>query len=1164
MLADRYVFDMERYRRIAIETIGRRTGVEAEFGRIELDLGLSPRITILDAVLRDPDAAASVSQASVSFDLSGILERKLRIVILIDGLDVRAPGAPTDARRVTERIIERWRETAPPDSGPSTFNVALDRIQAKDVRVYLGEDDDAFAVIDARVDDVLSDEISIAVDGNVPGAGDRAKLNGDVVLALDPADELPRATGYVSLVDAALERLPWKNAPAGTAEARVTFESKESTPGATLYVSLNSPNRPALTGDFGAEATWSDDALHVSRVSWESEDARIAASGSFSSVDDWGARVEQARFSEDLLDALLAMAERPRVRFEAESGAFAELTNFEAAPTADGPVRLVSGEAAFAGIAAIPTLDGTEMRAARGIHGSLRVAGNVIEIEEIETKSARISGSLTPDFSQKSVRVVLQGEANLAQLPWDALDVTELHRLEGGVSLTRFEGTISGEGLADDFVLDGQLRHGAIVYADEDVNIDIRNATGQFATNGSSLETSLNATIEDELPVLVSGAYDMQDRRWRGTLDVDASLAVPAILSDDINVWAAPIAASVGASIADIEIALLTADRKESTIGITRRGEGEMNAQLSFVDGTRLGVVAARGSLPVEALLSESFESMTGTGRADVSVRYDAPRNQLALSVDATNAAIATESVFRKAAGAGLEIELDTTVGREFALKSLEVRVDGVPAIVTRSAPQNGVIPLEVDMPLVVPLLVEGASASGTILVRYDNNATAAELNFVDVSLKAGEQLSLDRVHGPLFIFQRGVSSDGLEVRGARSDCTLRLAKVGDQWMGGLDGAKFDVNAVAELAEAAQTFIFADPDADPAAATDGPSAGAAPSDAPSYWEDPWLGEFVVSLNEVYFNRGKISNVRFRVLADDQAVRFRDVSVQPASGQLTASVALVPDAVEDVALKLSMNATELDARAINDLLWSENKDFFGTITGSLEFSGPLDDLETMLARGDGSVKWHGTRGSLGQTGFATKLLTALKTTDILNLRLRSLRDKGMTYDTWDVDIRMTDGVAKVHDFFLDGGAYTMQSDGTIDFAAQKTDALVYVRPLESVGNALRRVPIIGSLAAAVTTDLLGVPVKFTGSPYDPEVSVAKELLKDLATTPIRAGQGAVKSVTGGSDDSRGRRGSPENSENARPADPEPPREAPSPPNDLHESAESIASEEPSAW
>ena len=179
-------------------------------------------------------------------------------------------------------------------------------------------------------------------------------------------------------------------------------------------------------------------------------------------------------------------------------------------------------------------------------------------------------------------------------------------------------------------------------------------------------------------------------------------------------------------------------------------------------------------------------------------------------------------------------------------------------------------------------------------------------------------------------------------------------------------------------------------------------------------------------------------------------------------------------------------------------------FFGTVTGELVFDGPMGPAKEASKSANGSFSFTATKGSFGKLGFATKLLTLFRTTELLRLRLPALKDEGLSYDTCSGVLKMQDGVLRIEGVQMSRPSYGLEAQGVLDFARDASDMVVYLHFLQGVRGLIEYVPVIGGAASKVG----GMRMHVTGSPWDPQTSM--EPIQKANDTPPQA-QDAVENL-----------------------------------------------------
>ncbi len=1106
-VAHRYFLNGERLRHLAEAAVVKYTGIEMHIGTFEATL-VPARVVATGVRLSVPEATATADRVEVRVDLSRLHSREIAITTGdISGLVVHLPEDPAVLVEVIDRVEQHAKETGGGGDGKAAVSVAIAEITAA-AHVYLGDDPELFAATDLRIDDILSARVGIHADAVLAAWGDAARLYGDVELLRAEPGSPWQADGTAWLTAVQTERLPLKNSPEGVFGAGIFFAPTDAGPGAEVHARLDAPGHPEITGEIEAGVVWTGKHVDVQRVAWEAAGAQLEGSGAIASAADWSLNLREARASEAALDALLALLEQPRARFEADPGAQVIVADL-AVDSLNGEWRVDRGDLDFAGLTIVSALDGPARdgiaQATRGLRGTLSAKNGLIAVHEIRNDDLSITGIIEPDRTNNTVRTDLRGVADLARMPWTLLnDRGDVEHVQGKLAVTRFAATFAaGAGVPEDLTVEAELRDAAIRYIDHDLSVDLKNITGHLATSGREIIANLSASDLAGNPVAVAGNYEVKSHLWTGTFETDPRTLVPELFDrstylDDLRI----LAHTVGPSVFDMTVEFPSNTKQNLRATLTRRESGDTALVTRLEFDKTVTAFSVESTLPAPRIFEKYLPRLRGDGTVHATFSYDGLRETFSFAADATDCSIASDSLLRKDAGTGLTLRAAGNAGKNWTLDSVEAAARGEPFITLSDPAKDGSHSVEVQLAALPALLPAGATASGAIRGRLHLDGSEGQIAFADAALALDPTLSLDRVHGRIAFSPESFTCENLELHGARSDCTFALTRQAGRWAGRASGIKLDLEAILHFIDAARAL-------QPRAEDDlPPAAGIAP---PSLWAKPMLGEFTLDLGEVHHRRGQLNAVHFRVLGEERAIRLTEFSARYGDGSVLGSLVIVPGETTDAVVKSAMKWTQLDGRVLNDMFFPKDQGFFGVFDGELTFDAPLGTSREMMAAGNGSARFTGKNGSLGQIGFASKLLTVLKTTEIINLKAPTLRDKGLVFNTLGGGLALVNGHMTLNDIALDGGAYTISSEGTVDFAKDETNADAFVRVLESVGRIMKKVPLIGDVVAALSTDLIGVPVHFSGSPYDVQVGVAGATGKSVATAPVRAGEGAVKAV-----------------------------------------------------
>jgi len=274
-----------------------------------------------------------------------------------------------------------------------------------------------------------------------------------------------------------------------------------------------------------------------------------------------------------------------------------------------------------------------------------------------------------------------------------------------------------------------------------------------------------------------------------------------------------------------------------------------------------------------------------------------------------------------------------------------------------------------------------------------------------------------------------------------------------------------------------------------------------PADAyasPNYWDNPFIGDLQVTVDELTYQFGSITNVSANINAEADGIHVVEFSVRPDDGSITGRVDIVHGIDGSTVLKTNLEFDQFNIQLADEMFLEEPHNIQGLITGTASFEAPLGDPRGVMATGSGQFNWSAIDGTLGRIPLATRLLTALRTVDIINLGAPSLRDRGLTFRTLDGKASMVDGLLTLEDMLLSDLSYAMEFHGNIDYAKDETDVRVFVRLLESISNLANRIPGVRIITAR-TTKRIGVHVMFSGPPSDTKTSVSVTGLRVIKNT-----------------------------------------------------------------
>ncbi len=1076
---ERYVLNVDRYRDVAIAAMENSTGLPASVGRLDLDLFPRPRLSAHDVLVGDGNFQASVDRITVEIKLLPLLGRRVEVTSArLVGLQLRLPKNPARLSKRMNDLLDA--ASGPSEGGGAKVSVTIAEIAAVKGVLFLGNDTEAAATLSFNLLDILSEDVALTLKMEVLKLGEAATFDCEMNIARAQG-EIVSMTGSGNLSGIRTKDLGIEGAPEGTFGATVSMKG----PGPNeldfeMNGAFESETHTGLAGPLIAKAAWREDGLRIDEASWTSPDLDVRGDATIDAEGTLGLRLASVKAGPTAMNDLAAIATFAGILPVASEDATLTARNLLLEVPTEGAARFLSGEVSFQGIRLDDARGGV---LAEGLRGRIGIEEGVIRIDEFMSDVFSLEGTLRPDFEAPSLAVDFAGEAEIHQALVAALiGSDDIADAQGTIFLARFAGTFGpGRGVPEDLVVEGTLESGLLDIQGEDYELRLAPIAIEFTTDTEGIRTSLTAASPDIGPFIVEGLYAPGDRKWTGRATVDVANLVRTFLPPESELpMLAPMLAKYGHSTFWADLELPAAAGGDLKLHVRREGSPSLEGRVAFASsatgGMQLGAIEVESNLQLDGLAEEIFGDVRAEGEARITFARDPDTARFEFLADLGHASIRAGDYLEKRQGDTLRLHLSGEAGETWGMR--ELRVELLEATLPVTFTEDGVTlaRLDIDVGLLAGLLPEGSTTHGAITGEFSSAPWEARVAFERVGFAIDSRRQVRSISGSMEIVDDNVAIRDLTVAGVNSEFVLAATRQDGRWEGSLKGASLRLDWVEVLGNAVQAFSMKE---DEAKSESSSEAGR--------WDDPLLGKFYIHLDEMYYRRGMVSAMTARLIGTEDSFVIQDIYLRPYTGTLTGTITLAPDADFDTLAIAELELDEIDGHILDEILYDEPGEVHGTISATISLAAPLDEPKKMIAAADGGVVWSATDGSLGKLGFATKLLTALKTVEVITLKVPSLRDEGLTYKTFTGEAIMSKGVVSLEDVLLDGGAYELEVKGEVDFAQEKTDVTIHVHVLQTLSNIVEKVPVLGEITK-LTTDLVGVTVLMKGSPYDLETTV----------------------------------------------------------------------------
>ena len=1220
-----WLVNVDRYRPMVEEAIGKATGMPVRVGKLDLDLVPTPHLSAYATSLGTGDFRIAVRTIAVYPVWGSLLNKSYAIKeIALKGIVGYVPG---DLKTGLERIQSLVSHV----NGNSTGNAASDpspvflhRFVLRDATIYSGNQKDPWLQVSADIVEPLLESASAHVVAMMPEWGPSAQLTADISRgagkSLTGEEKIPLMKGTVSLHQVECPSHLMENRLYGTTLDLEGTLLVTDLCHLALAVKGNTTcaRVPMLAGVLAANVWWQEGGLTVNDLMWEGGGLCLRGDLTRNAEGTFACAIHEVTAGREALAHSAAEFSTDRWEIQVSDKATAALKDWLIGFNAsDGAWRMVHGQGTLQGVNVIRRDVPSRPQVLSGGQITVTADENVLHVSQFEAEGIRLQGYVTPHFRTGTFDLDLSGTLalNPERLGF-AGQAENLKQVNGTLELTRVWGHVENvhgglipELSAEAVLHDGQatillpttrkainLNHvsGKFTYQQRTLTIEDFSGegfglTGRIALddltkrihftaqgsseitrerlaavapvslidkpNGTLLLHGLEAEWED-------GRFVPESFKCEGTVEKGAADIVLPEFTDTLNPVTGTFQATTakvswniqaasrrlgplhmegdytfarpadkkkagtpgmiaGAVSGDVSGAILSfvPEKNKVSLGsmLSVYGASSFDVHASYgdkivVDWTRRGKPSLTGSivlatrdehLDVERLEMDSVFPVAvlgsvipvlGSNQGEAAFHFTRePASPFYVArVDFSDPELALGTTFRKRAGDPLWIEIKGNSSDWTPYSAaLNYRNETIPARL-----ENGRIvseALDVELAGFSGLLPETGKAQGRIRGTFATSPASVVLQLDRAGLSFSPQVGLDAVTGEIKYADGRITCRNIKIVGANSDCTLTAGYRQDTLVGNVVGEKLDLNAIKAMWDAGKAFR------------------STPQTRPD--TSPFKANLEVDLKALYYRRARFDTVHATVETEGDATHIRNISAVPYKGKVQGTIDLLPvrgTSAQTTNLNLQFEGAE--ARVIDELLFTEPREFTGTLTGMAAFQIPTGPDCDTLAATTGHAEFTGQHGSFGKIGLATRMLSFLKATEVFRLRFPSLKDEGLTYDTCQMSLNMDKGIMAMTQTSLRSPQFEMLGEGPLDFVGRQSNLKIRVNFLESVTGLLEAAPVIGRAMNAMGT-AAGMELYVKGSVYSPEFQInpvkrIAEATKTVGEKAVQAGGGAA--------------------------------------------------------
>lgn len=1068
-----HLLPLDPFRAPIAEAIQKATGLPASVAELEADFLPYPRVEAHGVVLGEADFEADVKSVRVYAALFPLVQKRVEITeIELKGVRLTVPEA-------LDRLQERLRAIRPQEDGESEepkkapgFVASIRAIEVTKLAIYHPGKEEPLITGKLRLEDVLSSVIAVSTDLDVTVLGDAATVRAHIRVKPPRDGSALEVSGRVDAADVNARFLARnENVPPLLVSLDANLKEVSGAAGAVTVNGRVAPGSAAgydaAEGDLFASVALQDGGVKVPEMLFDGKALKAHGAASWQSGSGFTVELASLIVESAILQEALARIPRETVHMEASPTARLVAQNVSIAKHAEAGWQLSQGTLSLTGLNVTPPAGGP----ISGVGLEASLAENVLCIDALTLPEGEFSGTLAPSAQFDALTVDLAGELRLTPEGTAALIPTTMVQDVGGTATLRSfhaEIQLAGEPAADwraaASFSEGTARIGAPGFVDvlEQIALDI-------AADPEAVRVSGGMQAAKHGPMTVDVSYALAERKVSGVVGLDlAALTLPLPPSGALE-RVNRVLDAYGRSDIGFTVPLPSDTQTQWALAVSREGAPGMTANLDMArdpgGGWRLAAVQA--SADAAPLAAAGPEGLSASGR--LTVRHAMADGKTDLGLDGLGAAFQGHVIAE-----GIKADL------AFNQQTHELGGN------TRAA--------MLDANMIQPLADAFQGRAPEIPYRsdgtYGTDASDETKENVEPGTAAERDAAQEEKANAVGMPESPEQEAGVEAAPANEAPEPQDAGISEDVAGQADASPD------EAGEAA----------------DGTGNAA-----------PLTGGIALEVAELVYRRGKFSDVTAQLDFAADAIAVDSLSATPYQGKLMGNVQLSRGALP-VECKVDLVLDGIEARILDDTAFSKPRNFHGTLDGTIDLSflagGGVQPMKHM----NGQVELTGSKGSFGEIAVVTQLLTVLRATEVLYLRMPNLRDQGLAYDRFEGQVAFQDGVAALSKFEAENPTLYMSLNGTMDFPKDEADLKAQVALLAGVPGLVEKVGL-GGLAGGMR-DAASVRARITGSPTSPkvEVTMVGEALKKgveavtgtagAGLRAVGAGAGAVKDVTGG--------------------------------------------------
>jgi len=704
---------------------------------------------------------------------------------------------------------------------------------------------------------------------------------------------------------------------------------------------------------------------------------------------------------------------------------------------------------------------------ATGADGEISFSDGALRISRMAGPYTEFSGTLTPDERLQRWAVSFAFSSDLSSPLWKFLQPAAVNIQAGKLKCTRLEAVyLRGQSAPEALLVEAIASDVKLAIQNGGFKDVVRLSSVALSTSGEAVAYEAQGSTGTLGPFTAKGSYAVAT----GSVDSEARIKL-AEAKELPESWRDGPAGSLFKALGEVPLKIRY-DATEHALTISSE-DLSLAGTMDFVtDGKAKAPfdLSASAVLPASWLAPHLSTTVEPAGSLAVNAKMAASDGKFIARADFANAVLVW-SFLEKKAGFPLAVSADGHwSGGRARIDAGQVDAGGEIAAFTVKDGAVRTDHFAIALEPLSPLLPEGSSMSGRLSGTYAGDTGTVALNFDDVTGTIAADMSPVRLDGGIARHGGAWRVENLAWVIGSSQGSLQASAGGGKWQGRVDSSQIHVTELKAFHQAWKARL---------GVPENPT------------QPPWnfTGDFEVTAGTLQWAEATMVNARSMLHFTPGALEAADLAIGHGSGTITGAIGYASAREGNPAvITTNLLVQGVDAVLLEGLFLEKARGLAGPMNGQVALTIPLiPDSPSVLHAMSGDVTFEAKDGTLGKAGLASKLLAALRTTDILRLRVPQLKDNGLSYKTLTGRVAIENGVFRADPFRLSDSAYVLDVRATFDYPADTAEGRGELQVLQGVTGLARKIPILGD-AANLVSKVLGIPIKVSGTAKDPTFGV----------------------------------------------------------------------------